>query len=385
MPRPTSFAKPAATPTAAPSFRISAIIRTTATSYSDLLHYVRSGDFVLALLRDSTTLDEYAFALGALAHYVGDINGHSIGVNHAVPILYPSLRKKYGDFVTYEENPSAHLKTEFGFDVLEVAQGRYVSDAYHDMIGFSVATPLLERAFQETYSISLQSLVPGPRSHHKLLSLRRAQHSPQGHARRLGAQEGRHSEKRSAAQPNERFLYNLPRVRYEKEWGKNYSHPSFGDWLLAFFIRIVPKVGPLRTLSFVTPTPQTETLFMASFNATIAAYKILGDEIRDGKLVLPNTNLDTGRADPPGAYFLADNAYAQLVGMLAENQFQSVSPELRANILAYYSDPNAPIATRKRPGDWARLTKELEQLKAAAPPAPAAPSPAPPATPAPQQ
>ena len=32
--------------------------------FSDLTHYVRSGDFVLALLRDSKDLDGYAFALG---------------------------------------------------------------------------------------------------------------------------------------------------------------------------------------------------------------------------------------------------------------------------------------------------------------------------------
>src|SRR5882672_7490686 len=34
--------------------------------FSDLVHYVRSGDFVEALLQDSADLNEYAFALGAL-------------------------------------------------------------------------------------------------------------------------------------------------------------------------------------------------------------------------------------------------------------------------------------------------------------------------------
>lgn len=334
--------------------------------FSDLLHYVRSGDFVLALLRDSTTLDEYAFALGALAHYVGDNNGHSIGVNFAVPLLYPSLKKKYGDFVTYEENPSAHLKTEFGFDVLEVAQGRYVSDAYHDFIGFSVATPLLERAFQETYSISMQSLFPD--LDRTINSFRYDVRTILPKATRVAWVLKKDDIQKDARSATKRtFLYNLPRVRYEKEWGKNYRHPSFSDWLLAFFIRIVPKVGPLRALAFITPTPQTETLFMASFNATITAYKGFADQIRAGRLVLTNTNLDTGHIDPPGAYFMADNAYARLVGMLSQNQFQSVSPELRAAILAYYSDPNARIATRKHVGDWARLTQELKQLESAAP------------------
>ncbi|MGO9642948.1 MAG: zinc dependent phospholipase C family protein [Candidatus Acidiferrales bacterium] len=349
--------------------------------FSDLVHYVRSGDFVVALLRDSSTLDEYAFALGALAHYTADTNGHAIGVNRAVPVLYPRLRKKYGDIVTYEENPSAHLKTEFGFDVLEVAKGRYASDAYHDMIGFSVAEPLLERAFQETYSLPMQSFFP---------DLDRSVNSYRFDVRTILPKATRvawvlkKNEIQSSLPGTTRrtFLYNLPRVRYEREWGRNYRHPGTGDKFLAFLIRIVPKIGPLRALSFVTPTPQTEAMFMESFNSTLDTYRVFIAQIRSGQLELPNTNLDTGSADPPGAYFMADNAYARLVDMLAQRHFQSVSPELRADILAYYSDPNAPIATRKKPREWARLTDELRQLKSIPTEGSAAPSPTtvPPAT-----
>ena len=64
-----------------------------------------------------------------------------------------SLKKKYGDVVTYEQNPLAHVKTEFGFDVLEVAKQRYAPDSYHDFIGFEVDAPLLEQAFRETYGL----------------------------------------------------------------------------------------------------------------------------------------------------------------------------------------------------------------------------------------
>jgi zinc dependent phospholipase C len=111
--------------------------------FSDLTHYVRSGDFIEALLRDSQDLNEYAFALGAMAHYAADNNGHRLATNRAVPMLYPKLAKKYGNVVTYEDDPIAHVKTEFGFDVLEVAKGRYASDGYHDFIGFAVSLPLL--------------------------------------------------------------------------------------------------------------------------------------------------------------------------------------------------------------------------------------------------
>ena len=127
--------------------------------FSDLTHYVRSGDFILALLRDSNDLDGYAFALGSLAHYASDIDGHSIGTNRAVPLLYPKLEKKYGDTVDYEEDKLAHVKTEFGFDVLEVAQGRYAPENYHDFIGFEVSVPLLEQAFQETYGLDLKTVL----------------------------------------------------------------------------------------------------------------------------------------------------------------------------------------------------------------------------------
>src|ERR1022692_5182884 len=127
--------------------------------FSDLTHYMRSGDFVLALLRDSKDLDGYAFALGALSHYAADNDGHLMAVNLSVPLLYPELKKKYGDVVTYEENPLAHVKTDFGFDVLEVAQGRYAPDSYHDFIGFAVSVPLLEQAFQETYGLDLKSVL----------------------------------------------------------------------------------------------------------------------------------------------------------------------------------------------------------------------------------
>lgn len=126
--------------------------------FSDMVHYVRSGDFVVNLLRDAQDLNEYAFALGALAHYAADNIGHPEAVNIVEPMLYPKIRRKYGDRVTYEDNPGAHVKTEFGFDVLEVAKGNYAPKAYHDFIGFEVSKPVLERSFQDTYSLPLEAV-----------------------------------------------------------------------------------------------------------------------------------------------------------------------------------------------------------------------------------
>ena len=126
--------------------------------FTDLTHYVRSGDFVLALLEESRDLNEYAFALGALSHYVADTSGHQLATNRAVAIMYPKLAKKYGAIVPYEDKPSAHLKVEFGFDVDQVAEGNYAPKAYHDFIGFEVSKSLLERAFKKTYSLDMSTV-----------------------------------------------------------------------------------------------------------------------------------------------------------------------------------------------------------------------------------
>ena len=126
--------------------------------FSDLTHYVRSGDFIVALIRESQDLNEYAFALGALEHYAADTEGHRIATNRAVPILYPELRRKFGSDVTYWDNPLAHVRTEFGFDVLQVASGRYAPDGYRNFIGFQVSRAVLERAFQDTYGIEMKDV-----------------------------------------------------------------------------------------------------------------------------------------------------------------------------------------------------------------------------------
>ena len=244
--------------------------------FSDLTHYVRSGDFVMALLRDAKDLDGYAFALGALAHYAADNDGHEIGVNRAVPILYPKLRKKYGDVVTYEQDPLAHVKTEFGFDVLEVAQGRYAPEAYHDFIGFGVSAPLLEQAFEETYGLPLKTVLPNEEQ--ALGSYRRDVSTLLPKATRIAWSLKKDDiEKDQPGITKQKFLFNLSRSSYEKKWGRSYQQPTFGEEFLAFLARLVPKVGPLRVLELKTPTPETEKMFEASFNAALARYKKLTD------------------------------------------------------------------------------------------------------------
>src|SRR5579862_1313528 len=259
------------------------------TFFSDLTHYVRSGDFVLALLHDSKDLDGYAFALGALAHYASDNEGHPIGTNRAVPLLYPKLKAKYGDSVTYEEDKLAHVKTEFGFDVLEVAHGRYASDAYHDFIGFGVSAPLLEQAFQETYGLDLKSVLSNEGE--VLGSYRRDVSRRIPEATRVAwSMKKDDIMKDQPGLTKNKFLYNLSRSSYRKNWGKTYQKPSFGDNVLAFILRLVPKVGPLKVFQLEAPTPAAQQMFEASFNATLDRYRKLLSDAGTDKLALPNDN-----------------------------------------------------------------------------------------------
>src|SRR5580704_14650422 len=335
--------------------------------FSDLVHYVRSGDFVAALLRDSQNLNEYAFALGALAHYSADNEGHRTGTNLAVPLLYPKLRHKYGDVVTYDENPLAHLKTEFGFDVLQVAKGRYASDAYRDRIGFQVSDELLARAFQETYSLDLNSVL----TNYDLAigSYRRGVSQLVPEATKIAWQTKKDEIQRdSPGITRTAFLYRVSRSTYEKQWPGKYKKPGFGTRLLGFLLRLIPKVGPFRALAFKIPTPDAEKLFVASFSNALQNYEqLVKQQGNAGPTTLLNDNFDTGTVTTPGQYPLADKTYADLLDRLQKNNFASLSPELRAALLAYYGDLSAPFATKKDKKEWTRVVRNVNQLKAARP------------------
>ncbi len=332
--------------------------------FSDLVHYVRSGDFVLALIRDSTDLDGYAFALGALAHYAADNEGHRIGVNRAVPLLYPKLERKYGDWVTYEEDKLAHVKTEFGFDVLQVARGRYAPDGYHDFIGFGVSAPLLGQAFQETYGLDLAHVLS---DEDKVLGSYRYDVSkliPKA-TRVAWSLKKNDIMKDQPGITKRRFLYNLSRSSYRKNWGKTYQRPTFGDEVLAFILRLVPKIGPLKVLQLKTPTPAAQQMFEASFNATLDRYRNLLHQAATGQLVLPNDNFDTGDTTGPGQYHLNDQTQAKLLDILAKQNFAGASPGIRSELVQFFSHPDAPYAMRHNRKEWARVQAEVEQLKSA--------------------
>jgi hypothetical protein len=327
---------------------------------------VRSGDFVLALLRDAKDINGYAFALGALAHYAADNDGHPIGTNRAVPILYPKLKKKYGDSVSYEQDKLAHVKTEFGFDVLEVAHGRYAPDSYHDFIGFGVSVPLLEQAFQDTYGLNLKEVLS---NEDKVIGSYRhdvSQLLPKA-TRVAWSLKKNDIMKDQPGMTKRKFLYNLSRASYQKNWGHEYERPTFGERFLAFLVRILPKFGPLKVLQLRTPTPETERMFEASFNATLDRYRLLLGQVGTDGLQLPNDNFDTGQIDGPGKYRLNDETHAKLLDTLAKQNFRGASPEVQTELLEFFGHPDAPYTIKRKPKEWAKVQAELEQLKNAAP------------------
>jgi len=332
--------------------------------FSDLTHYIRSGDFILALLRNAKDLNEYAFAVGALAHYASDNNGHRLGTNRAVPILYPGLRKKYGDSVSFEDNRLAHVKTEFGFDVLEIARERYAPDSYHDFIGFEVSRPVLDQAFRETYGLELKDVLVNEDK--VLSSYRRDVSKLIPKATRIAWHLKKDEIKDDIPDTTKRkFLFNLSRANYEREWGKDYRRPSPGERFLAFLFKLIPKFGPLKILQFRTPTPQTEQMFEASFNATLDHYRELLTALREERLKLPNDNFDVGDHTGPGKYRLNDEAHAELLDKLAENKFAGANSEVKAELLHFFAEPDAPYATKRNAKAWAKVQTQLQQLKSA--------------------
>jgi len=329
--------------------------------FSNLVHYVRSGDFVRELLAQSQDANEYAFALGALAHYTSDVAGHP-AVNEAVAIEYPKLRAKYGNSVKYAEDHTAHLKTEFGFDMVQVAKNRYASQQYHNFIGFQVSKPLLERTFPVVYGLELKDVLPQEDlavSSYRFAISRMipelTQVALRTHQKDMMREEPDFAKKK--------FLYRLSRSDYEKEWGKDYAKAGFMTRVSAVLLRYTPKIGPFKAMAFKNPTPDTENKYFESINTTVDQYRAHLQEVRAGSLQLRNMDLDSGKETVAAEYTLTDEAYAKLLSQLTERKFDRTSAELRDNILNFYADLSAPIETKKDAARWQSVLANLDQLK----------------------
>jgi hypothetical protein len=304
--------------------------------FSNLVHYVRAGDFVETLVRDARTVNELAFALGALSHYVTDAVGHPEAVNPSVPLMFPKLRAKYGDTVTYADSPSSHVRVEFSFDIVQVAASAYLPESYHSFIGFEVARELLDRAFAETYGIETKDVFNNEDL--AISTYRKAVSELIPELTRTAWRDKR--EEIARAIPNVResaFIYTYTKAQFEREFGTGYQKRGWFVRLLGVVYRIVPKIGPLKPLKFKLPTPEAEALFAASFKDARARYAAALAAIARRSLDLANVNFDLGHPSVHGEYTLADETYARLLDELARRG--SAAPAaLRRDINAFYAD-----------------------------------------------
>ena len=336
--------------------------------FSNLLHYVRAGEFIETLIRDSADVDEYAFALGALGHYAADNGGHPLATNRAVPLMYPKLKAKFGNSITYEQSPKNHILVEFSFDVVQVAAAAYAHAAYHSFIGFRVAKPLLERAFSETYNIEMKDVF-----FNEDLAIGTYRHSvgttiPE--MTKVAWSKKRDAIRKVAPGAQKKtVVFKLRRGQYDKEFGTDYAKPHGFARFLGFIYRILPKIGPLRAFSFSVPTPEAERLFLDSFTVTRERFRELLDAQRAGRLHLANTNFDTGQPTARGEYTMADDAYDELLGKLADHDFANIPADLRSDLVAFYGDVDSfPAGTEADVKRSAKIRKYLAQLDATTPP-----------------
>lgn len=333
--------------------------------FSDLAHYVRTGDFVQALIDEAQDINEYAFALGALSHYEADINGHPY-INLSVGAEYPDLARRYGPAVPYDVDHKAHLRTEFGFDVLQVAKGRYAPEDYHNFIGFEVSAPLLERAFLDTYGVQLKDVMPNEQM--AINTYRKSVSQVIPEMTKVALLVKGDQLKREIPNFNrKKFLYHLSNADYRKAWGGGYQEPGTGARMLAGLFKVMPKVGALHAIDFKEPTEKTENLYFKSVDQTIDRYRAALIQVHTGALKAPEINLDTGKPTERGQYPLADTTYRHLLDALSYDRFNHMNPGVEKAILRFYDGFGFPksgtridICVVKR---WQKTWVELNQIR----------------------
>lgn len=306
--------------------------------FSNLTHYVRSGDFVAWMLQNARTLDEYAFAIGALSHYLGDSIGHSRAINPATAMAFPKLEHKYGPSVTYGESPHGHIRTEFAFDVQELTNLEFAPPAYLRAVGFRVPRRFLERAFVHTYGFDIRSILGPDRP-----ALRSYRTSVRSFIPKFAEAEvvlHRHSFPSPPDDESYRtFAQRVHRTNYDRRWKHTYKGPGFKAHLLAIVVFLVPKIGAASDLAIKIPTPETQALYFQSVNHTV---DVLNQTLHslsedaDPPISLANLDLDTGNRGKLGEYPLADHTYAELLKRLTKERKQVIPLELKRHLLDYY-------------------------------------------------
>lgn len=379
-------------------------------SFSNLTHYVRSGDFVINLFRVAQNADELAFAVGALSHYVGDSVGHPLATNIGVPMEFPKLRAEYGTSVSYAEGKHQHVQVEFAYDINEVSHHRTAPLRFLKHIGMQVSMPQLEKAYYETYGLNMS--FSSTRGHRINVSAYRF--AVRGFIPRIAYAvtllHRRHEPADSDAPEAVELRKEIAAVGAANQWDSYRRKAGIGTWTLAGLLFIAPKVGPLKLTAVKGPTEQTETEYAHSVALSTAALRTMLDRLTppdkrkaqplglnedkealpsaqamrvsrqatnvsqtkaDPRHPLPNRDLDTGTVVKPGAYSLTDATYADLLHTLTKQPKLPIPPGIKEDIEAFYANPDAPNTTKRDAAKWAQVHADLATLKGM-PTAPAA-------------
>jgi hypothetical protein len=394
--------------------------------FSNLTHYVRSGDFIVALFRNSKNADELAFAIGALSHYISDSIGHPEATNIAVPLAFPALKKQYGPTVSYAQGKHQHVQIEFGFDIDQMAHQRVAPLRFQRHVGLKVPVRLLSESFYQTYGVTHFS---GNNGRFNVREYRFAVHAfiprvagalsllHRGH-------EPADPRTADALEIEKEFKQTATADRWE-----TYSRRAgIQEYLLAGLIFVLPKVGSLALVNIKDPTPKTEADYMHSLMQSLDALRTAlhrftppqkpanpdpppgkdGPGTEDSVIMrslvqnsaardpqsgedannpapaaklpvdrpterrkpdgdpqhpLPNRDLDTGYVVQPGGYPLTDSTYADLLHWLILTPQQPIPPGIDEDIQMYYKDLDAPFTTKKNAKRWNQVLQDLKTLK----------------------
>lgn len=373
-------------------------------AFSNLTHYVRSGDFVVNLFRNAGNADELAFAVGALSHYIGDTVGHSEATNLAVPIQFPKLRTQYGPVVNYAQAEHQHVQVEFAFDVNEIVRDRVAPLRYHKHVGLEVPVRQLALAFYQTYGLTedfsgrrgrrfnvrdyrfaVRAFIPNIAYAVTLLHRRHAPPDPDS----LAAQQ---------------IKTQIAALAIQNDWHAYRQRASIGTYALAGLLLVLPKVGPLKLADVKGPTEATEADYLHSvahstdalrrmlarftpppatrstaasaaavdtqaqpspshpLPANPKASQLVPRESNSARHPLSNRDLDTGRVVQPGGYPLTDSTYADLLHNLTRQPAQPIPPGIKEDVQSYYANLDLPITTKKNPAVWAQVQADLTVL-----------------------
>ena len=368
--------------------------------FSNLTHYVRTGDFVVSLFRNASNANELAFAIGALSHYIGDAEGHSLATNRAVPVEFPKLGKKYGSVVNYAEGKTQHVRTEFAFDINELAHDRMAPFRYQKHIGLAVPVRQLALAYYQTYGLTKGFY--GARE--QRINVGAYRFAVRTFIPRMARAITILHRQVAPADPSTPEIVELRKevtaVAAENQWDKYRHHAGIGMYSLAALIFILPKIGPLRMAAVKGPTVGTESEYVHSVSVSTGALeRILGRltppanrrslaggaasgeapsqasvgsqmsipsaplDSRNQRHPLKNRDLDTGNVVQPGGYSLTDSTYAELLRQLAHQSNRLIPPGIKEDVQAYYSNLGLPFTTKNDPERWKQVLADLETLK----------------------